>query len=270
MRIVQHLEDFIPNHAPITFTIGNFDGVHRGHQMVLRHCHELTKPNGQLVVLTFSNHPSEILRPGTISPLICPIPHRLSLLEQMGVETVIIVPFTATVATYSASSFLEKTRQFVPFSHLVLGYDAVMGKDREGNQALISSLAHKWDFKVDYLPEYRYEGTPVSSTLIRRFLQEGNLAKVEDLLGRPYSLYATSLLPANSQNNDNDMTFCLPVAGLCLPPPGIYEGWLKAKDKNVKASACLKTFSLSTYCTITFPSFEDSSIQGPIEFIFQA
>lgn len=266
MYILQRLEDFESNRAPLILTIGNFDGVHRGHQVVLRRCQELTGASGQLIVLTFSNHPSQVLRPHTASPLICSLPQRLQLLEQMGVETTIILPFTLSIAGYTAATFLEKVRQFIPFHHLVLGYDAVMGKNREGNQALISALADMWDFDIDYLPQYRYEGTPVSSTQIRHFLQQGYLTKVEDLLGRPYSIYFSLF-------DHDETTIHLKLTNLCLPPPGIYSGWLwlKKQCEKVKANLTIHPldFNKDTPCTIDLVNRIDF-INEPLEFIFMS
>jgi riboflavin kinase/FMN adenylyltransferase len=219
MQLFYRLEDFSPHKTPIILTIGNFDGVHRGHLAVLQRTRQLAQNNAQTALITFSNHPSEVLRPSQPASLLCTLPHKLLLLEENKIDAVIIIPFTRYLAEHSAASFVERLRQYIPFSHLVLGHDATLGRDRQGNPAVMKDLGEVWGFDVLYLDEYRYEGIPVSSTRIRQLLQEGNLPQVEELLGRPYSIFSTPI--------PGEATLNFEIRGLCLPPFGTYSVQVK-------------------------------------------
>lgn len=222
MTIIEKLEDFRSSNSSIVLTIGNFDGVHRGHCAVLKRAQALAGQQGEVIVLTFRNHPSEVLRPETPTPLLCTIPHKLRLLQQFGIRTIVLLPFTRYLAQHSAHSFIENVRQYIPFSHLVLGHDATLGRDRQGNQIMMQELGMEWGFKVHYLEEYRYEAKPVSSTRIRTILQQGDFLQVEELLDRPYSIYGIVSSGGGKGKQLGFPTANLDVSGLCLPPFGVY------------------------------------------------
>jgi riboflavin kinase/FMN adenylyltransferase len=238
MQILRYLEDFsTQKDSPIILTIGNFDGVHRGHSAILKRCQEIASKEGQLIVITFSSHPSEILRPNQPVLFLCTLPHRIKLIESFGAKALILLPFTLSLAKQSATHFIEKVHRFVPFSHLVLGYDAVLGQNRQGNQAMMTELASCWGFELEYLKEYRYEGKSVSSTRIRQLLQEGDVEQVENLLGRPYSIYSTLL----AQKQEGEETIIdIDISQLCLPPNGEYQVSIKTKNQISQGIALLK------------------------------
>ena len=240
VTIIEKLEDFPSTDRPIILTIGNFDGMHRGHAAVLRQAGAYGGDEGQVVVLTFSNHPSEILRPKKQTPLLCSLPHKLRLLQQFGVETILLLTFTRYFAKHSAASFVENVRQHIPFTHLVLGHDATIGRDRQGNSATMEELGMVWGFHVHYLEEYRYEAKPVSSTRIREALQEGNLKLVEELLNRPYSIYGTALEVDEKVRLLNSPSFHLDVFPLCLPPFGVYAIEAIDGEKTIQGIANLR------------------------------
>lgn len=222
MQILEQLEEYTQPRNPVVLTIGNFDGMHRGHCAVLRHARSLAGQEGELIVLTFRNHPSEILRPEQPTLLLNTLAHKLLLLEELGVNRTILLSFTRYLAQHSAASFIESIRQFIPFSHLVLGHDATLGRDRQGDRETMHALGNQWGFTVHYLDEYRFEGQLVSSTQIRNLLQQGNLKQVEILLNRPYSIYASVSCGIGKGKQIGFPTANLDVSGLCLPPLGVY------------------------------------------------
>ena len=144
------------------------------------------------------------------------MPHKLHLLQQFGIDQIILLPFTRYLAQHSAESFIEHVRQFIPFTHLVLGHDATLGRDRQGDRITMQTLGMEWGFHVHYLEEYRYEGKPVSSTRIREALQEGDLDQVEELLNRPYSIYGPVTAGEGKGKQLGFPTANLDVTGLCL------------------------------------------------------
>jgi riboflavin kinase / FMN adenylyltransferase len=239
MEVLERLEDFVPNRQPLVLTIGNFDGMHRGHCAVLKRARSFAGNEGEIVVLTFRNHPSEILRPEQPTPLLCTLPHKLQLLQQIGVDTVLLLPFTGYLAKHSAASFIERIRQFIPFSYLVLGHDATLGRDRQGKRPIMLELGDQWGFNVFYQEEYRFEGQPVSSTRIREALRQGDFDQVNQLLDRPYSIYA---LVSKGKGKGKQMgipTANLEVAGLCLPPYGVYAVEVIKNSRSIQGVANL-------------------------------
>ncbi len=223
MHLYHQLEEFKDQKTPVVLTIGNFDGVHLGHLAVLQKAQAIAlRTEAHQVVITFSNHPSEVLRPEDPTLLLCTLPHKIALLEANHIDHLMLLPFTRYLAHHSAASFVERVRQFIPFSHLILGHDATLGRDRQGNRSVMQSLAEAWGFEVHYLEEYRYEGLPVSSTQIRQLVQKGEFDQAEILLGRPYSIYSTISTGLGKGRQIGFPTANIPVKGLCLPPLGVY------------------------------------------------
>jgi riboflavin kinase / FMN adenylyltransferase len=186
-----------------------------GHQAVLK---RLKASAPHTVVFTFSNHPSEVLQ-GISTPLLTTPHHRLVLLEKMGIDQVIMTRFTTDFASQMASSFLTNLRTQIPFTHLILGHDAIIGHDRNRDLRPLSSLL---GFLLEYLPPVTYPTEIISSSVIRRALQLGELTRVSALLGRPYSIMAP-VQPGKGRGKELGFpTANLSVAGLALPPFGVY------------------------------------------------
>lgn len=248
MPIIERMEDFSDLRTPLVLTIGNFDGMHRGHVALLNKMKELAGSEGQIAVLTFRNHPSTVLRPEHSASLLSSLPHKLRLLEQEKVDHIILLTFTRYFANHSAASFIETVKQTIPFSHLVLGYDATLGRDKRGDRSTLSELGDIWGFTPYYLDEYRYEGKTISSSQIRKAVQSGNLQEAETMLGRPYSILAPVLKEHLPQEKE---TIQLDVSSLCLPPPGIYPIDALIDRRPVKGTALLTEDRSSTHQNAT-------------------
>ncbi len=222
MPIFKKIEDYRPDSKTVVLVIGNFDGMHRGHCAVLKRAFQLARDEGEVAILTFSNHPSEILRPGNPTPLLSSIEQKIHLLTSFGVENIILIPFTEYLSKHSAKFFIEYLRNHFFFNHLVLGHDATLGRDRQGNPPIMKELGIEWGFSVHYIEPYRYEGHLVSSTTIREELKQGHLEKVEELLNRPYSILGTVISGSGEGSILEFPTANLSVKNLCLPPFGVY------------------------------------------------
>lgn len=218
MQTIHRIEDFIPSSYPIALTLGNFDGVHLGHQSILK---SLVKENTQPVVFTFVNHPAEILHQKPTAHLTT-LPHRLQLLEKAGVQTTILAPFTAEFSKLSAEAFLANLKHSVSFSRLVLGHDALIGHQRQGNIEILQKLTKKLQFSLEYLEPVQVDGIIVSSTHIRELIQKGDFESASRFLGRPFSIYSCIQLGAGKGRLIGFPTANLSVEGLCLPPLGVY------------------------------------------------
>lgn len=167
---------------PIAVTVGSYDGIHLGHQAIFK---RLTETAATAVVVTFSNHPSEVLAPKTPSSLLYPPEKKLMLIESCGIDLTVLLPFTKDTASHTYDAFLLKLRNFLPFDTLVLGESAVLGKGRTGTPSTIRAFAQKEGFHVEYLPHIEIDDEPVSSSRIRSILSSGDTKNAARLLGHP-------------------------------------------------------------------------------------
>lgn len=183
MKIAHSLKDPFDVKKPIMLTIGFFDGVHRGHQAVIKQVKKLAEEKqGSAVVLTFEQHPFTVLHPEKALPPICSLEKKLELLEKLGVDLTIVLPFTHEFSKKSAEQFLTELRRILPFSYLNMGYNGAIGKDREGNREVLQKLAQDMNFELEYAQPVSDEGI-ISSTRIRKLLQDGRDQDAEKLLG---------------------------------------------------------------------------------------
>ncbi len=219
MLLITDINDTPPIDRPCGLTIGSFDGVHLGHQALLKRLRQKLPSNALLAVFTFSNHPSHHFAPQAPTPLICPPLQKAKLLGDYGADIVILTPFTPEFSKTSFDKFLHLLKQKLSFSTLVLGIGATFGKHKEGNEENVKRLAPELGFEVEYLPKFTLHNTPVSSGRIRSFISQGALHDVQACLGRPYSLMA--------HLNAEDDRYFFNVKGLCLPPEGVYPVRLK-------------------------------------------
>lgn len=239
MRIYNQIEDFIVTSTHVGLTIGTFDGVHKGHQFILEQLRKAIGPSGQISVLTFTNHPSHVLRPEQSIPLLCTVAHKTKLFEQYGVDNVVIIPFSSHLSDYRAESFIEYIRAFIPFSHLVLGHDARLGKNRHGDKETMQQLAKHWQFEIQYLDPYKNGDAPISSTTVRQAIQKGNFQEAERLLGRPYSIYSAVEKGLGKGKKIGFPTANIDVSELCLPPLGVYAVNVICGQEKLKGVANL-------------------------------
>lgn len=240
MQLITSLANENSPKTPSILTIGNFDGMHKGHLTVLQETKTLARSkNCPLTVLTFENHPSEVLRPAQQISLICTPIHKLKLLEAAGTDTLILLPFTKELSQHTAEVFLNLVHISLPFTHLVLGHDATLGKDRQGDRQQILVTAATLGFAVKYLDPFTINGTVVSSSLIRRLIQQGQLDQVTELLGRKYSIYGPVIRGASKGKGIGFPTANLDVSQLCLPPFGVYAVQLIHQGKTHHAIANL-------------------------------
>ncbi len=206
MKILASLDDIPLNDKPIVLTIGNFDGVHLGHQAIVNKMKQLARSGAQKVLVTFENHPKTVLSPQETIPLICTLPHKLLLLEQYGFDDVILLRFSPDFAAQEPEEFLDALYSALPFQHLVLGYDAKIGKNKTGDRKRVIESLSQHKVAVHYLEPCKVDGEIVSSSAIRSSVRRGDFLKAQQYLGRPYSIY--------HQTGE--------LSDLCLPPSGSY------------------------------------------------
>lgn len=240
MKVLRSIEAFKQTGKPIALTLGFFDGVHLGHQQVLQKVNEYkNRINGQSVVITFENHPSTILNPDHPVELLCTPEHRIQLISKQNIDILILLKFTKEFSQQTAEEFLKKLHEKIPFSHFVLGYDATLGKDRQGNPETIRELQKQLSFTLDYVPEFKLNGEGISSTKIRQLVKSGELAKASKFLGRKYSIYSTVVQGQGLGTKMGFPTANLQIDHLCLPPNGVYAVRVICSDTSINGVANL-------------------------------
>jgi len=189
LKIYNNLSEF--KTAKKTFvTIGTFDGVHVGHQKVIKRLiKSAKKKDATSVLLTFFPHPRMILQKSTEIKLINTIDERIELLNKIGLEAIVIQPFSKKFSRLSA---LEFTRSILVntlnISRLIIGYDHHFGKNREGNFELLEEYGHTYDFKVKKISQQDINNIAVSSTKIRLAIESGEIEKANNYLGYNFML----------------------------------------------------------------------------------
>lgn len=170
-------------------TIGTFDGVHLGHQAIVRSIVAGARAEGAMsVVITFDPHPAVVLGKRK-DPIYLTTPiERARLLGELGVDVVVIYPFTLQVAATTAAEFMERVRARLGLRHLCVGHDFALGKDRQGNEDTLRELGERMGYSVAVAPAVELEGEVVSSSAIRRRLTDGDVEGAARMLGRPYRL----------------------------------------------------------------------------------
>jgi len=173
-------------------TTGTFDGVHLGHQAILRYLVDRARAIGGVpTVVTFSPHPREVVT-GEPVPLLTTLDERADLLEALGVERFVVLPFSRDLSLLEPEAYVEDVlRGTVGLREIVIGYDHRFGRGRAGDRATLERLGARDGFSVDVIPEQVERGITVSSTQIRRLLEAGDAAGAAALLGRPYRLTGT-------------------------------------------------------------------------------
>ncbi len=204
--------------------IGTFDGVHLGHQEIIRHLMTKAKERGlPAVVVTFFPHPDRVLGKKEGRFYLSTPEERAELLGNLGVDVVLTHPFNVEVANLSAHEFLQQLKQKIAFRDLVVGYDFALGRGREGTVDRLAELSRDFDYTLHVIPPVQINGEVVSSSLLRTLLGEGNIQKVNLLLGRPFYLRGTVI-----RGDGRGRTLGIPTANLdilaerAVPLEGVY------------------------------------------------
>lgn len=183
--------DHLPEFRNAVITIGTFDGVHAGHRFIIQQLEQAARDcEGETVIITFDPHPREVLlpKPGNIR-LLTTLPEKIALLERAGIDHLVVVPFTRSFSEMSARSYLEDflVARFKPHT-IIIGYDHRFGHNREGGLELLEAEQQQYGFKLIEIPQQVVHDLTVSSTKIRRNLQEGNIRLANELLCYTYFL----------------------------------------------------------------------------------
>lgn len=241
MTVLRSLDQLASVPGPVALAIGVFDGLHLGHQEVIRAAQEhAAQHHGTAVVMSFDPHPLSILRPGSEPRRLCGAAYRQVLLERMGITTTLLCPFDEATAATPASLFLDiLARDCRPLGCVSVGYGWTFGKGRSGNIHLLMEHGEREDFAVYGVPPIRVDGAVVSSTLIRDAVSGGDLLKASRLLGRDYALYGEVMRGRQLASQLGFPTANVRPEAELLPPFGVYSAQVEMDGRPHAAIANL-------------------------------
>lgn len=221
-------------------TIGNFDGVHKGHQKLLSTVRDTARSRKLLsVVVTFDPHPLRVLLAKKTPPFITLTSQKLELIAGLGIELALVLEFNREMAALTPEEFIRRYLvEDLSMKELVVGYDYAMGKGRSGDFTLLSELGRKMGYNARQLDPVIMEGAIVSSTRIRDLVEAGDVWDVLPLLGRFYQVSGTVI----KGRDRGGKLLGFPTANLQLtdelfPKPGVYAIWVEAKGEILPAVA---------------------------------
>jgi riboflavin kinase/FMN adenylyltransferase len=225
-------------------TIGNFDGVHLGHQAILaRVCQRARELEGQAVAITFNPHPVKVLRPEVNLPLLTTPDQKLQLMADSGLDAVVVLPFTPKFAALPAREFVgQYFCERLKAREVVVGHDYCFGRGREGNIELLKQMGEINGFTVQVVWAVEVHGAVVSSSLIRALLRLGKVMEANRLLGRPYGV-AGRVIQGKGRGAK---LLGVPTANILssnelLPASGIYAVWVRRGTATLPGVANIGT-----------------------------
>lgn len=241
MKIYHHIDDFTPLQNAVV-TIGTFDGVHLGHRQIIARIREIAdKTGGETVLLTFFPHPRMILHPEDQDlKLITTIHERAELLEQLGIDHMIITPFSRDFSNQSAEAYIRDVLvNKIGTRTIIIGYDHRFGKDRQGGLTELQQLARQYGYEVIEIPEQDIDHVAVSSTRIREALLQANVEQAHTFLGYPFFLTGKVI-----RGNQIGRQLGYPTANLLveenyklIPADGIFAVTVNVQGKTYQGMA---------------------------------
>jgi len=233
MKIINAANELKPGNRKVCLAIGFFDGVHLGHQQIIRQTiADARQHNAIALVLTFDRHPNSVVAPGRVPPLIYSLPQKLRAIESLGADHLLLVPFDKKFSEQSGEVFVRGlTRDLGAIQSICVGADFVFGHKRSGDVALLKKLGREAGFSVHGLAAVSLDGRAVSSTRIREMIRAGKLDAASQMLGRPYAIAGRVIEGDQLGRQLGFPTANLDAAGLILPPNGVYSGFTKLKGQ---------------------------------------
>ncbi len=240
MEFFKSIESFVPSKKPVVMTLGNFDGVHKGHQYVINKTVEKARQlTGKSLVFTFSNHPSCVLANQKPVSSLCSATHKIVLISHLSIDCLVQIPFTLRFSRQTPYEFLKMLKHHIPFQHLVLGHDATFGKNQTGDKETVKKLSEIMGFTTEYIEPITLNNNIISSSRIRTLLSEGDLNQVELLLGRKFSIMGNVINGNQIGNRLGFPTANIDISELCLPPFGVYTIQFHIAQRSIPGIANL-------------------------------
>lgn len=233
VNIFHTAKELKPDGRKVCLAIGFFDGAHLGHQQILRQAISDARQHDAVeVALTFDRHPNVVVAPDKLPPLIYSLPQKLRAIASLGIGNILLVRFDKKFSEQSGEEFVRGlARGFGKIHSICVGANFVFGHRRSGNVALLKTLGAELNFQVHGLAAVSLDGRTVSSTRVREAIGAGQLDAASQMLGRPYAICGRVVKGDQLGRKLGFPTANLDVAGLVLPPNGVYSGRANIKGR---------------------------------------
>ena len=237
MRVIRSVEDVQQAGRKVCLGIGFFDGVHLGHQQIIRQTiTDARKHEAIALVITFDRHPNTVVAPHRVPSLIYSLPQKLRAIESLGVDTLLLIPFNKAFSEQTGEAFVRGLASDLGrVQSMCVGANFVFGHKRGGNVELLRKLGAELKFTVHGMAALSLDGRAVSSTRIREAIRAGELDGVSQMLGRAYSLAGPVVRGDGVGHKLGFPTANLDATGLALPPHGVYAVHADAGGKTYRA-----------------------------------
>lgn len=237
MNVIHSATGLQPGSKKVCLAIGFFDGVHLGHQQIIRQTvADARQHDGSALVLTFDQHPNSVVAPDRVPPLIYSLPQKLRAIESLGSDALLLLRFDHAFSEQTGEVFIRQlARDLGRIQSVCVGSDFAFGHRRSGNVALLKKLGDELNFMVHGIAAVSLDGQVVSSTRIREAIRAGDLDAAGQMLGRAYSLAARVVKGDQLGTKLGFPTANLDVAGLVLPPNGVYASQALVQGKKHRA-----------------------------------
>jgi len=237
MKVIHAAIELGNGHREVSLAIGVFDGVHLGHQQIIRQTvADARQHDGVAVVLTFDQHPNAIIAPDRLPPLIYSQSQKVRAIELLDADALLVKRFDRAFSDQTGESFIRSlVRDFGQLQSVCVGADFVFGYKRSGNVALLRQLARELNFTVHGVSAVSLDNRVVSSTRIREAIRLGDFDSASQMLGRPYSLAGQVVHGDQLGRKLGIPTANLDMNGLLLPPTGVYAAHALVRGSNHRA-----------------------------------
>jgi len=237
MRLIRTATELNPGNRKVCLAIGFFDGVHLGHQQIIRQTIADARQHEAIALaITFDAHPNTVVAPDRVPPLIYSLSQKLRAVESLGADALLLLHFDKAFSEQSGETFVRGlARDLGRIQSLCVGADFTFGHRRAGNVALLKKLGDEIGFAVHGLAAVSLDGQPVRSTRIREAIRGGDFDAAGQMLGRAYSIAGQVVRGDQFGHQLGFPTANLETTGLALPPNGVYAAHAVATGKNFRA-----------------------------------
>lgn len=237
MRIINSLEELAPVYPAPVVTIGNFDGVHLGHQNLIRDLAErANKIGGTPIVLTFNPHPLQVLAPNNAPLQIQTLNQKLAVIESLGIPLAVVIPFDMQLAQISARDFaIQALWDRLHFKEIYVGPNFAFGNRRQGSFSLLKEIGEEKGFLAGKIRQVQFRGSRVSSTTIRQAILAGQVGLARRLLDRPFALEGTVVRGTGLGAQMQVPTANLETPNELIPRKGVYVTIFKMDGRRYES-----------------------------------
>jgi riboflavin kinase/FMN adenylyltransferase len=237
MKLIRSAKNLGNDSRKVCLAIGVFDGVHLGHQQIIRQTiNDARQHEAVALIVTFDKHPNAIVAPGHVPPLIYSPSQKNRAIEALGADALLEIPFDSEFSQQTGETFVRSlARDFGKIQSICVGADFVFGFKRSGDVPLLRRLGDELHFQVHGLAAVALDGQTVSSTRIRDTIRTGDFDAASQMLGRAYSIAGPVIRGDQLGHKLGFPTANLDTTGMLLPPHGVYAAHARVGDKTHRA-----------------------------------